>query len=440
MKVVVVGVNHAGTIATRTVLGANPGAKVVAFDRNSNISFLGCGMALWIGGQIKGSDGLFYASKEALEAEGAEVHMNTAIERIDFDKKVVYPVGRDPESYDKLILATGSRPIWPPIPGRDLEGVQQVKLFQDAQEVIDKLDELPIKHVTVVGAGYIGVELAEAFEKHNKEVALVDIADAPLATYYDKEFSEAMYKNMDEHGIKMEMGQKVEEILGENGKVVGIKTDKGEWKTDMVVLCVGFRPNNELGAEHLETFRNGAYKVNKNNQTSDPDVYAVGDCATIYDNALGDWSYIALATNAVRSGIVAGHNVAGINLESNGVQGSNGISIFGLNMVSTGLTVKRAEAAGFEVEYTEFEDNQKPEFMETENAPVKIKIVYEKKSRRVIGAQIMSRYDISMGIHMYSLAIQEGVTIDRLKLLDIFFLPHFNKPYNYMTMAAYTAK
>ena len=127
----------------------------------------------------------------------------------------------------------------------------------------------------------------------------------------------------------------------------------------MVVLAVGFRPNTALGAGKLETFRNGAYLVNKKQETSIKDVYAVGDCATVYDNALEDVNYIALASNAVRSGIVGGHNAGGGDVESNGVQGSNGISIYGLNMVSTGLTEEKAKRFGFNPAVVESTDLQK---------------------------------------------------------------------------------
>ena len=180
--------------------------------------------------------------------------------------------------------------------------------------------------------------------------------------------------------------------------------------------------------------------MNRKQETSIRDVYAIGDCAVVYDNALGDKNYIALATNAVRSGIVAAHNASGIELEGIGVQGSNGINIYDLKMVSTGITQTRAEKLGIDVGVTDFEDLQKAPFMETENPKVKLRIVYDKKSRVIIGAQMASTYDMSMGIHLFSLAIQEKVTIDKLKLLDIFFLPHFNQPYNYITMAALGAK
>ena len=442
-KIVVVGANHAGTAAINTMLDNYSGNEVVVLERNFNTSFLGCGMALWIGDQIQGGgEGLFYSSPEQLREKGAKVSINTEVEKIDFDKKIIYysnkEDGKVEESYDKLILATGSLPIIPPIPGRELENVQQVKLYQDAQAVIEKLELGGINHVTVVGSGYIGVELAEAFKRKGKEVALLDIADGCLTGYYDPEFSNLMKQNLIDNGIDCKFGQALEEIKGDK-KVEAVKTSNEEFATDMVILCVGFRPNTELGKGKLEQFKNGAYIVNKKQETSVKDVYAIGDCATVYDNAVDGINYIALATNAVRSGIIAAHNACGTAIESIGVQGSNGISIYGLHLISTGLTAEKAAKFGYEVETTSFEDNQRPEFMK-ENDIVKIKIVYDKKTRRVLGMQCASRYDMSMVNHMFSLAIQEHVTIDRIALLDIFFLPHFNKPYNYITMSALTAK
>lgn len=442
-KIVVVGANHAGTACVNTILAAKSGASVKVFDSNSNISFLGCGMALWIGNQISSGDGLFYSNKQKLEEAGAEVYMETPVERIDFEGKKVYAKTKDGkemvEEYDKLILATGSVPIIPDIPGKNLENVQQVKLYQNAQEVIEKLKNPAIQNITVVGAGYIGVELAEAFERHGRKVTMIDVADTVLANYYDPEFSQGMKEVMEKRGIKFVFGEAVKEIKG-NGKVESVVTDKGEYESDMVILAIGFRPNNVLGKDKLELFRNGAYLVDRTQQTSIKDVYAIGDCATVYDNALGDRNYIALATNAVRSGIIAANNVLGKKLETIGVQGSNGICIYDYKMVSTGMSVKRAKMMNFDVDYVDLTDLQKADFIETENPEVKIRIVFDKKTRVILGAQMASFYDMSMGIHMFSLAIQKKTTIDELKLLDIFFLPHFNKPYNYITVAALGAK
>lgn len=454
-KIVVIGANHAGTACVNTMLD-NFGNEneVVVFDQNSNISFLGCGMALWIGKQIDGPEGLFYSDKEKLEAKGAKVYMESPVLSVDYDKKEVTALvnGQEHlESYDKLIFATGSQPIIPPIKGVEivegnrefkatLENVQFVKLYQNSAEVIEKLkNNKGINRVAVVGAGYIGVELAEAFERLGKEVILIDVADTCLAGYYDRELSDLMSKNLADHGIKLAYGQTVQAVEGE-GKVERIVTDKETFDVDMVIMAVGFRPNTALGAGKIELFRNGAFLVDKKQETSIPGVYAVGDCATIYDNSLGKMSYIALASNAVRSGIVGAYNATGHELEGIGVQGSNGINIYDLKMVSTGLTLEKAKAAGYDAVETGFNDLQKPEFIKHDNHEVAIRIVFDKDTRVILGAQMASHEDISMGIHLFSLAIQEKVTIDKLALTDIFFLPHFNKPYNYITMAALTAE
>lgn len=441
-KTVIVGTNHAGIAAANTLLDTYPDQEVVMIDRNTNLSYLGCGTALWLGRQIDSYENLFYTNKDAFDAKGAKIYMETSVVRIDFNTKVVYcqkNSGEEfTESYDKLILATGSAPISPDIPGKDLKNVEFLKLFQDGQAVDAAMNQADVNNIAVIGAGYIGVEIAEAAKRRGKNVLLFDAAENSLPNYYDKWFTDDMDKVLSSNGIDLHYGETATEYKGKD-KVEILVTNKGEYPVDLVLNAIGFRPNNELGKDHLKLFGNGAYLVDNHQQTSDPDVYAIGDCATIYSNALQATTYIALATNAVRSGIVAAHNVGGTPLESIGVQGSNGISIFGYHMVSTGLTVKEATKAGLKVKYTEFEDLQRPGFMK-ENNNVKIRIVYEEDSRRVVGAQMASYEDISMGIHMFSLAIGEKVTIDKLKLLDIFFLPHFNQPYNYITMAALSAE
>lgn len=442
-KIIVVGANHAGTAALNTILDTYKDVEVSAFDANSNISFLGCGMALWIGGQISGPDGLFYSNKELLEQKGAAVHMNTRVNAIDFNRRVVKAKCSSgdyyEECYDKLILATGSIPTSLPIPGMDLENVQFVKLYQNAQDVIKKLENPAIQNVTVIGAGYIGVELAEAFARNGKKVTLIDSASTCLSAYYDADFSRRMETQLRSHGIHLAFQENVERLEG-NKTVQRVITNQNVYATDLAVFCVGFRPNTWLGDGILEKFQNGAYLVNQKQETSVKDVYAIGDCATVYNNATQQTDYIALATNAVRSGIIAAHNACGTCIESPGVQGSNGISIWDLKMVSTGLSLKKAKKLGYDAAAADYEDYQKASFMETENYQVAIRIVYDKKSRRILGAQLCSEYDISMAIHLFSMAIQEHVTIDNLKLFDLFFLPHFNQPYNYITMAALKAQ
>lgn len=441
--IVVIGANHAGTAAVNTVADQFPENRVIAFDRNSNISFLGCGMALWIGKQISGPEGLFYSSREVFEEKGVKIHMETEVTAIDYDRKVVHARGAGGETveqpYDKLILATGSLPIRPEIKGMELENVQFVKLFQNARDVIEKLKDASIRRIAVVGAGYIGVELAEAFKRNGREVVLIDCADTCLSGYYDREYCDIMADNLERRGIRLAFGERVVELKG-SGKVETVITDKGSHPADMVVFGIGFKPNTALGQGKLECFKNGAFLTDRKQETSMPGVYAIGDCATVYNNAIQSTDYIALATNAVRSGIIAAHNACGKNLESPGVQGSNGISIWGLHMLSTGISYSRAKKLGYAAVCTDYEDWQRAEFMEDGNHKVKIRIVYDRDTRIILGAQMCSDYDISMGIHLFSMAIEEQVTIDKLKLFDLFFLPHFNKPYNYITMAALAAE
>lgn len=444
MNVVIVGANHAGIAAANTLLDNYPNAQVTMIDRNTNLSYLGCGTALWVGRQIDSYQKLFYTNKEAFEAKGAEIHMETSVTGIDFDAHVVHATSASGTAldvpYDKLILATGSLPISPKLPGAELSGISFLKLFQEGQEVDRQVSDDAVRAVAVIGAGYIGVEIAEAAKRRGKEVRLFDIAPTSLASYYDPEFALLMDERLAEGGIECHFGEAVTAYEGdEAGRVRAVATASGTYPADLVINAIGFVPNVGLGREHLELGAKGAYRVDAHQRTSDPDVYAVGDCATIYSNALRAETYIALATNAVRSGIVAGHNIGGTPLEAIGVQGSNAISVFGLNLCSTGLSVAAAEKADIDVEWSDFADLQRPGFMR-ENAKVKIRIVYERDSRRVVGAQLASEYDVSMAIHMFSLAIEEGVTIDKLKLLDIFFLPHFNQPYNYITMCALGAK
>ncbi|MDY4522239.1 MAG: FAD-dependent oxidoreductase [Atopobium sp.] len=447
-RFVVIGANHAGIACVNQLLALNPDDEIYVFDRNSNISFLGCGMALWIGNQITKGEGLFYSSKEDLEAKGAHVYMETTVDCINYQAKTItYHQNKSDDSqklpFDKLIIATGSSPIIPSIPGIDLAYIQRAKLFQDAQLAVEQIahDE-HIRNVVVVGAGYIGAELAEAYERVGKRVVLIDALDRILGTHFDKDFSDVMKTRLESHGITVALDQKVQAFEGDNqGRVCRVVTNQEAFDADLVMMCIGFKPNNELGANKLELFSNGAILVDAKQQTSVPDVYAIGDCATIYDNSLRATSYIALATNAVRSGLVAAFNASGVEIPSLGVQGSSGLCLYGLKMVCTGQTVSTAAEHGIEAEMCEYTAKQKPGFMDEAgaNPEVHMRIVYRKDDHSVIGAQLMSEHDMSAALHMFSLAIQEHVSIEHIALCDIFFMPHFNEPYNYITMAALSA-
>ncbi len=442
-KIVVIGANHAGTACINTILDNNKNCEVVVFDRNDNISFLMCGTALLLGDRISKADELFYSSMQALEEKGAKMYMETVVDSVDYTEKIVYATGKNgekyAESYDKLVLATGSEATIIDVKGAELENIHSIKLFKNATEILEKLKtDDSIENVAIIGASYIGVAFAEAFQLNGKEVTLIDAKERCLANSYDKKFTDMLEARFKKVGIALAFGHEVIGYEGENGKVSAVVTNKGVIHTELVILAAGFEPNCTLGNGHLDVFTNGAYIVDDYQQTSDPNVYAIGDCATVKDNTTGGTGYAALVTNAVRSGMIAGSNICGVPLQSAGVQGSNAVSVLGLNLVSTGLSVAKAQEIGKDVTYSDVSDLQRAAYVGGKYA-VDFRVVFEKETRRIVGAQVASEQDVSMGIHVFSLAIQEGITIDKLKLLDVFFLPQFNQPYNYIIKAALAA-
>ena len=451
MKVIVIGCNHAGTWAAKTLKATDPNCQVVTYDRNDNISFLACGIALWVGGVVKDPKGLFYASPESLKAEGIDVYMGHEVMSIDWANKKLHvkelKTGKEfDDNYDKLILATGSWPVTPPIEGLMQEGTEYglkkgiffSKLFQQGQDIIDELKKPEVKKVMVVGAGYIGVELIEAFKNHGKEVILMEAMPRVMANYFDKEITDEAEKRIKEAGIEMHLGETVKKFEGED-RVKTVVTDKDSYDVDMVVMSVGFKPNSELYKDYLKTLPNGAIIVDTTMKTSDENVYAIGDCAAVYSCSSKNNEYIALATNAVRMGIVAANNVLGKKVNYCGTQGSNAICVFGYNMASTGWSEETAKKKGLKVKSNFFKDAERPEFMPSYE-DVLVKIIYMEDSGRIVGAQIASKHNHAEAIHAFSLAIANEMTVQDFALSDFFFLPHYNKPLSWMTMVAYTAK
>jgi NADPH-dependent 2,4-dienoyl-CoA reductase/sulfur reductase-like enzyme len=442
MKVVVVGVNHAGTSAIRTLLSQNKEHKVVAFDRNDNISFLGCGIALSVSGVVKNVNDLFYSNCNELERLGAEVHMSTEVVKIDTEKKEVtardLKTGKEQTvAYDKLIYSAGSWPVDFKVENSDLKNIYVCKLFQHASELIAKAGDPEIKSVAIVGAGYIGIELAEAYHQRGKKVTLVDLQERVVPAYFDKEFTDRLEADISKAGVNLVLSAKLTGYTGgKDGKVKQIVTDHGKFDADLVVQCVGFKPNSAL-LPKADKLPNGAIKVDAAMQTSIPDVYAIGDSVAIYHAATGSYRHVALATNAVKGGVVAACQINGatqVRLES--ITGTNAICVFDNKLASTGLSESAARAAGLNVASSFYADNDRPEFMNgTEE--VGVKLVFEKETLRLVGAQIGSYGEGSHTecIFYLSLAIQKQMSLLDLAMTDVYFLPHFNKPFNFIISA-----
>jgi FAD-dependent pyridine nucleotide-disulphide oxidoreductase len=442
MKVVVIGCTHAGTAAIKNLRALNPDAEVTVFERNDNISFLSCGIALYVGGVVSDPKGLFYSSPEELKSLGVNTKMKHDVKSVDIKGKKLTVENLETgevfdETFDKLIITSGSWPIIPRnIEGIDLENVLLCKNYNHANEIIERSKS--VKRVVVVGAGYIGVELVEAFRDNGKEVILVDAEDRILSKYFDKEFTDVAEESFREKGIVLATGEKVVKIEGTNGKVSKIITDKNEYETDMIIMCIGFVPNTALFKGQLEMLPNGAIKVDEYMRTSDKDVMAAGDCCSVFYNPLNMERYIPLATNAVRMGTLAGLNLVENKAKSLGTQGTSGIKIYENNMAATGITEALARSLDLEIETVIVTDNYRPEFMPTYEK-VTLKVVFDKYTRIVLGAQLNSKVDLTQSINTLSVCIQNHMTIDDLAFVDFFFQPHYNKPWNFINLAGLAA-
>ena len=442
MKIVIVGCTHAGTAAVVNLKELHPESEITIYEKNDNLSFLSCGIALNVGGVIKETKNLFYNSPENLAKMGVVTNMKHEVLNIDFENKTLKVKNllnneEFEDNYDKLVLTLGSWPIVPKFEGGDLDNILLCKNHDHAIEIIEKSKNA--KNVVIIGAGYIGVELVEAFEMQGKNVTLIDAEERIMAKYLDKEFTDIAEKEFVDRGVNLVLGEKVSKFEGENGKVTKVVTNNGSYEGDLVVLCIGFAPNTKLVQGKLDTLPNGAIIIDEYMRTSKEDVFAAGDCCLVKYNPAHDTRYIPLATNAVRMGTLVARNIVEPTLKYMGTQGTSGIKIYEKCIASTGLTEEVAKATTkMNVASVELTDNYRPEFMPT-YLPATIKLVFDKDTRRIIGGQIISDIDLTQFMNTLSVVIQNEMTIEELAMTDFFFQPHFNKPWSLLNAVALKA-
>ncbi|MFC4684663.1 MULTISPECIES: FAD-dependent oxidoreductase [Exiguobacterium] len=441
MKIAVIGCTHAGTAAVKGLLAKHDNLDITVYERNDNVSFLSCGIALHVGGVVKRAEELFYASPTELEELGATMRMKHDVLNIDTEAKTVHAKNLDTgedvyDTFDRLIVTTGSWPIVPTLPGIEMTGIELCKNYGHAQRIIERAKDAT--NIAVIGAGYIGVELVEAFEVYGKHVTFIDSADRILNKYLDKSFTDQLEADMTSRGIDLELGQTVEAFRGTDGNVTHVVTDKGEFEADLVILCVGFRPNTGLLQGQVDMLGNGAIIVDEYMRTSNPDVFAAGDSCAVYYNPARTHAYIPLATNAVRMGTLVAENLIAPRVRYQGTQGTSGLRLYDWNIASSGLTEEAAGLFGLDVESVVIEDAYRPEFMPTAE-PVQFKLVYEVGTHRVVGGQVLSKADMTQAVNTLSLAIQNEMTVEELAYVDFFFQPHYNKPWHFINSGALAA-
>lgn len=441
MNIIVIGCTHAGTTAVRNLTHLYPEANITVYERNNNVSFLSCGIALHVGGVVKKAEDLFYSSPAELEALGATMKLQHDVLDVDPDQKVIRVQNLVSEetfhdSYDKLVFTTGSAPIVPPIPGVGLQNIQLCKNYEQAEQIIAKATDA--KKIAVIGAGYIGVELVEAFEAYGKNVIFIEGADRVLNKYLDREFTNEVEDALIAHDIKLALNEKVESFSSnDSGFVKTVHTDKQAHEVDLVLLCVGFRPQTDLLRDKVDTLQNGAILVNSYMQTSNPDIFSAGDACAVFHNSSQHHAYIPLATNATKMGTLVAYNINGPRIAYKGTQGTSALKLYDLNMASTGLTEESAATYGLDVRSHTLNDHERPTFMPTAEE-VKLKLVYENETMRIIGAQVLSKSDQTQLMNTISVCIQQQMTVSDLAFTDFFFQPHYNKPINLLNTLALT--
>lgn len=437
MKVSIVGCTHAGTFSAMNILKEHPDWEVSVFERNDNLSFLSCGIALWVSDRVSDPNKMFYASPDALSDLGAHMYMKHDVTDIDFDNKKLavkdLTSGKTFEQdYDKLVITTGSAPVIPPISGIDSKRVMLCKNWTNANELKENAGE--IKSAIVIGAGYIGAELAEGYATLGKETTLIDALPDVLSKNLDPNMSAIAEKDYRDNGVTLGMNEKVVSFEETDHSII-VKTDKNSYEADIAVMCVGFRPNTKMFADKFKTLLNGALIVDKYMHTSIKDVYSAGDAASVHYNPTGDDQYIPLATNSVRQGILVGKNIEKDTVAYMGTQASSAVELFGRTYAASGLTKVHADALGKKVAEVSLEDNYRPEFM-LSTTPVLMNLVWDPETRVVLGGALTSKYDVSQSANLLSLAIQKKVTIDELSMVDFLFQPNFDKPVNYVSALA----
>ncbi|MFB9768357.1 FAD-dependent oxidoreductase [Lactiplantibacillus modestisalitolerans] len=441
MKIVIVGCTHAGTAAAVQILKDHPEAEVTIYERDDNISFLSCGIYLYLGGKVNRLEDMFYSSPADLTKLGAVVKTKHNVLKIDAKAKTLQVADMASgevfnDTYDKLIMTTGSSVAVPPIFGIDESKVLLCKTYQQAEEIYETAKHN--RRIAIVGAGYIGTELSESYANTDHEVTLFQSHDSILNHYISKEMSDKAVKVLQDHHVNVLLNHRVTAFTGNDQDELVIETNQGDYVADLAIVGIGFVPTTELLRGQVEMDKHGAIIINDYVQTSNPDIYAAGDSCVVNFNPTGKSAYTPLATNAVRQGALAGMNVFGNQQRYMGTQATSAMQLFDHTLATSGLTLENARIAGIPAKRATFEGTWRPSYMQS-TGPLTIELVYNPDNRKILGGQFWSTHEISQSANALSIAIQNGNTIDDLAFVDMLFSPNFDDPFNYLNLVAQIA-
>jgi len=451
-KVLIVGGVACGGKAAARLMRVDPRADVTVLEKGEYISYAGCGLPYYVGGVVKEYRDLMTTPIGVVRDENffrkvkhVTVHTQHLATRLDRRKKIVTALdlrnGEEKEfPYDKLVLSTGASPLRPPIPGSDLPRVFTLWNMPDALAMRAAIDSGKVKNAVVIGAGLIGMEVVEALHDQGIQVSIVDLCETPLPQMMDREFGNLLRAVLEKKGINFFGGEKVLEIQGYNGEIKSVKTDKREVPAEMVLMAVGVRPNVGIAREAgLALGSCGGVIVDDHMRTSDPDIYAGGDCVEVKNVLTGKPVWQPMGSVANRQGRVIADNIAGLPTTFKGVAGTAIMKAFEYTIGKTGLTREQARLEGFNAEAVTIVDSDTPHFMPG-SAAIQVRIVADRNTRKVLGAQVFGAGRADKRLDILVSAAAGGLTIDELADADIAYAPPYSTALDPVTHAANTLK
>lgn len=447
-KVIIVGASHGGHQSILELLSRyGEDVDITLFEAGDYVSFMSCGMELYLEDQVTDVNDVRNFRPENFPQSNVHILNNHQVTAINADKKTVSVVRSSDDqtkdyAYDKLILSSGVTPNSLPVPGTDLENVYLMRGYDWATKIKAKLTDPNVKKVAVIGAGYIGIEAAEAFCKADKEVTLLDVIDRPLGTYLDKEMTDILEDHLKEKGINVVTGAKINAFTGE-GQVAAIQTEQAEIATDLVIQAAGVKANTEWLKGVVDLDERGWIITDEYLQTNLSDVYAVGDATLAYSVPARTKMPIALATVARREArYVVQHLFEKVpNKPFGGVVGSSALSVFDYHFAASGLNSFTASKAGVAIRSSYYEDTLRPKYVPEKfgNPKVSVQLFFDPMTHQILGGAVLSTYDITAQGNVLALAIQQKLTIEDLAEADFFFQPGFDRQWSVLNLAAQQA-
>ncbi len=447
LRLVIIGGVAGGMSAATRARRVNENASITVLEKGGYISFANCGLPYYLDGRIAPAQKLLLTTPQAVKARyniDALVH-HEAVE-IDRAAKVVHavdlPSGRKLQfHYDKLLVATGALPIAPPLEHCRAGNVFFMRSMEDALSLHEFLEKKEPKRAVVVGAGFIGLEVAEALTKRGLEVTVLEKAPNPLPQM-DGDMAQWITRELANHQVRVICGDGIAALHGSDEAVTAVKTECGKLlETDLVLLSIGVRPNSALAAKAgLTLAPDGAICVDEYQRTNDPDIYAVGDVAQAMHGVLNRPMRVPLAGPANRQGRLAGeHAVSGDSAPAGKVLGSAIVQVFDLAIGMTGLSMRAAEAAGLDVDTAIVLPNDHAGYYPGAQQ-MRVKLAYEKTSGRILGAQICGPAGVDKRLDVIATAIHFGGTVHDLARLDLVYAPQFSGAKDPVHYAAFVAE